>query len=81
MMLGNLEYTLLFGDFDFGALAFYDVGTAWNSTQQHLEDATVLQSVGVGLKTSDNDFQVHFAKPIGQVEGGLQTSVRLQRTF
>ena len=81
MLLGNLEYTLLFDDFDFGALAFYDVGTAWNSTQQNLEDATVLQSVGFGLKTSDNDFQIHFAKPIGQIEGGLETTVRLQRTF
>ena len=72
---------MLFGDFDLGALAFYDVGTAWNSTTGTLDEATLLQSVGFGLKTADNDFQIHFAKPIGQVEGGLETTVRLQRTF
>jgi hemolysin activation/secretion protein len=84
VLLGNLEYTLLFGDFDFGALAFYDVGTAWSSVgpnKETLDDATVLQSVGFGLKTSDNDFQLHVAKPIGEIGGSLETSVRLQRTF
>lgn len=84
VLLGNLEYTLLFGDFDFGALAFYDIGTAWASAgpnKETLDDATVLQSVGFGLKTSDNDFQIHFAKPIGEIGGSLETTVRLQRTF
>jgi outer membrane translocation and assembly module TamA len=80
-LVGGAEYTLLFRDLKYGALLFYDVGTAWNSTQQALGDATLLQSLGFGLKTADNDFQIHFAKPVGGVEGDLETMVRLQRTF
>jgi hypothetical protein len=80
-LLANAEYTLLFSDFDWGLLAFYDIGTAWNSTRQQLQDMVPLQSVGFGLKTSDNDFEVHFAKPLGPEEGDIVTSVRLQRTF
>ena len=80
-LLANAEYTLLFGDFDWGVMAFYDIGTAWNSTQQQLQEMVPLQSVGFGLKTSDNDFEVHFAKPIAPVEGDIVTTVRLQRTF
>jgi len=80
-LLANAEYTLLFGDFDWGLLAFYDIGTAWNSTQQQLQEMVPLQSIGFGLKTSDNDFEVHFAKPLAPQEGNIVTSVRLQRTF
>lgn len=80
-LLANAEYTLLFSDFDWGLLFFYDVGTAWNSTRQQLQEMIPLQSIGFGLKTSDNDFEVHFAKPIGKLEGDIVTSIRLQRTF
>ncbi|MFQ5599106.1 MAG: BamA/TamA family outer membrane protein [Candidatus Krumholzibacteriia bacterium] len=80
-IVGNLEYTLLFGDLDYGLLFFYDAGTAWNSTVERLDDATILQAVGFGLKSADNDFQIHVAKPVGEIEGDIETTVRLQRTF
>jgi hypothetical protein len=80
-VLGNLEYTLLFKNLSWGAMFFYDAGTVWNSTQEGLNDAVLLQGVGVGLKTADNDFQVLFAKPFGEITGDVVTTVRLQRTF
>jgi hypothetical protein len=83
-LLTSLEYTLLFGDLDYGAFFFYDAGTAWKSTapyDERLEDTAWLQSVGVGLKTTDDDFQLLFAKPVGAVQGDWETTVRLERTF
>ncbi len=80
-LLGNLEYTFLFERMDGGAIAFYDLGTAWDSTDQRFADTTFLQAVGVGFKSADDDFQVNFAKPFGSVQGGIETTVRLNRTF
>jgi outer membrane protein assembly factor BamA len=80
-LLTNLEYTLLFKNLSWGAMFFYDAGTAWDSTREQLGDGPVLQAVGVGLKTADNDFQVNFAKPFGEITGDVVTTVRLQRTF
>lgn len=80
-MLGNFEYTLLFGNFEYGLTFLYDAGTAWNSTQQRLDEAVLLQSIGIAFKTSDDDFRVQFAKPVGAVEGDVETTVRLQRAF
>jgi hypothetical protein len=80
-ILGNFEYTYLFWDLRYGALLFYDAGTAWNSSAGPLSDATALQSVGFGLKTADNDFQLTFAKPVGGIAGDWETVVRLNRTF
>lgn len=80
-ILGNLEYTFLFNRLDHGIVLFYDGGTAWNSDVATLQDATVLQAVGVGFKTTNDDFQVNFAKPVGAVKGGIETTVRLNRTF
>lgn len=80
-VLGNLEYTFLFDKLDHGVVVFYDAGTAWNSEVSHLHDAAVMQAVGVGFKTTNDDFQVNFAKPIGQVKGSIETTVRLNRTF
>lgn len=80
-VLGNMEYTFLFHRLSYGAVLFYDAGTAWNSDVMHLDDTLVMQSVGVGFKTTDDDFQVNFAKPIGAVKGGIETTVRLNRTF
>lgn len=80
-VLGNLEYTFLFHRLNHGAVVFYDAGTAWNSDVMHLGDTLVMQAVGVGFKTTDDDFQVNFAKPVGAVKGGIETTVRLNRTF
>jgi len=83
-LLGSAEYTLLFWNLNYGAFTFYDAATAWKSTDRYgerLEDSTLLQSVGFGFKTADDDFQVQFAKPVGAVDGGWETTVRLERTF
>jgi hypothetical protein len=83
-MLGSLEYTLLFWKQNYGALFFYDAGTAWKSTEPYEEglgNTPFLQSLGVGLKTADDDFQILFAKPVGEVTGNWETTVRLERTF
>jgi hypothetical protein len=79
-LLGNLEYTFLFDRLDWGAMLFYDAGTAWDSRTRDLADTTLLQAIGFGFKTSDDDFQVNFAKPL-DVDGGIETTVRLNRTF
>ena len=80
-MLGNVEYTMLIEPLDGGVLAFYDLGSAWDSTHQDFQDTTFLQSVGFGFKSADDDFQINFAKPFGAVQGGIETTVRLNRTF
>lgn len=80
-VLGNVEYTFLFDRLDHGVVVFYDAGTAWNSDLARMRDATLLQAVGFGFKTTDDDFQLNFAKPIGEVKGGIETTVRLNRTF
>jgi hypothetical protein len=81
-MLGNLEYTFLFDRSNYGALVFYDAGTVWNSNDSRLADSDVMQSVGVGFKTSNDDFQINFAKPVGSASAaGIETTVRLNRTF
>ncbi len=80
-LLGNLEYTFLFDRMNHGAVVFYDAGTAWNSDQAHWRDTDVLQAIGFGFKSSDDDFQVNMAKPIGQSKGAIETTVRLNRTF
>ena len=83
-MLGGVEYTLLFGKLNYGTFVFYDAATAWKTTDvydERLEDATLLQSAGVGFKTADDDFLIQFAKPFGEVDGAWETTVRLERTF
>lgn len=80
-LLGNVEYTFLFDRLDWGAMLFYDAGTAWDSRVRDLEDTTPLQAIGFGFKTSDDDFQVNFAKPLDGERGGIETTVRLNRTF
>ena len=80
-LLGNLEYTFLSDDLDGGVLLFYDAGTAWDSSKEHLDSSPVLQAVGFGYRTANDDFQINFAKPIGTVRGGIETTVRLNRTF
>ncbi len=83
-LLGSVEYTLLFWNMNYGAFTFYDAATAWKSTALYgegLEDSTWLQSVGFGFKTADDNFLLQFAKPVGAVEGGWETTVRLERTF
>ena len=80
-LLGNIEYTFLFNRMNHGAVVFYDAGTAWASDQAGWRDTNVLQAIGFGLKSSDDDFQVNMAKPIGQSKGGIETTVRLNRTF
>ena len=80
-LLGNLEYSFLSDNLNAGVLLFYDAGTAWDSSRETLDRATLLQAVGFGFKSADGDFQIQFAKPIGAVKGGFETSVRLSRTF
>jgi hypothetical protein len=80
-LLGNLEYTFMVDELDGGVLLFYDAGTAWSSLDQRLADSTILQAVGFGFRSWDDDFQINFAKPVGAVRGGIETTVRLNRTF
>ena len=80
-LLGNLEYTLFSERLNHGLLFFYDAGTAWNSLQDSFVDATVLQSLGTGVRSLDDDFQVLCAWPIGPIAGHPEVSVRLNRTF
>lgn len=81
-MLANIEYTFLFDRLNHGVMVFYDAGTAWNSDTSRLADSDMLQSVGVGFKSSNDDFQINFAKPVGAAsEDGIETTVRLNRTF
>lgn len=80
-LLGNVEYSLLFGGLNYGLTFLYDVGTAWNSTTTGLDETTLLQAVGVALKSSNDDFRVQVAKPVGAVDGDVETLVRIERTF
>jgi hypothetical protein len=80
-LLGNIEYTFLSSQLNAGAMLFYDMGSAWDSRRETLESAKLLQSVGFGFKSANDDFQIDFAKPVGEVKGGIETSVRLNRTF
>jgi hypothetical protein len=81
-VLANIEYTFLFDRLNHGAVLFYDAGTAWNSDHSRLADSDMLQAVGIGFKSSNDDFQINFAKPIGAAsEDGIETTVRLNRTF
>jgi hypothetical protein len=81
-VVGNVEYTFLFDRLSHGVMVFYDAGTAWDSSRSRLADSDVLQSLGIGFKSSNDDFQINFAKPIGAAsEDGIETTVRLNRTF
>lgn len=79
--LGNFEYTLFSEHLNYGLLCFYDAGTAWNSLQGAFADATILQSIGTGIRSLDDDIQVLCAWPIGPIAGHLEVGVRLNRTF
>lgn len=80
--LGNIEYTFLFNRLNHGFVLFYDAGTAWNSDTSELTNSFVMQAAGVGFKSSNDDFQINFAKPVGAgSDGGIETTVRLNRTF
>ncbi len=80
-LLGNVEYTLFSEHINQGLFFFYDLGTAWNSLQDRFVDATVLQSVGTGVRSLNDDFQVLCAWPVGPIAGHPEVSVRLNRTF
>jgi hypothetical protein len=80
-VLGNLEYTFVIDRLEHGILLFYDAGTAWNSLTHDFDASVLLQSVGFGFKSLDDDFQVDLAWPVGSVTGQMEASVRLNRTF
>jgi hypothetical protein len=89
MLLGGAEYSV---DLRFGrgwlreapcALAFVDVGKAWNGEdhrydldRQHLE-----ADGGIGLATAEDNLRLYFAKKLREPSSPFVVSLRLQRTF
>lgn len=90
LVLGQAEYTvgiwpLRSGMFDAGlhAIAFVDVGHAWNSSgndwdvkRQHLS-----ADGGFGVATSEDNVRVYFARSLAEPTSDFLVSVRLRRPF
>jgi outer membrane protein assembly factor BamA len=79
--LGNIEYTFVIDRLEHGILMFYDAGTAWNSLTHDFDASVVLQAMGFGFKSLDDDFQANVAWPVGAIGGDVEVTVRLNRTF
>jgi hypothetical protein len=90
MAMGQAEYTLglwaLRGEgFEAGlhAIAFVDVGTAWQNRADSwdLQRQRFATDGGFGLATSDDDLRIYVARNLSDPDSELTWSLRLRRPF
>ena len=88
MALAQAEYTLSLWQFErrgfdtgLQALAFVDVGSAWDSARWDLGRQSLDADGGVGIATEDDGLRLYLARDLQDADSDLVVSLRLQRPF